>query len=682
MEIISLEKAAGSAYYRDTMKLTYKSGYDGRQDWAMLEKSTGKTAKTWVIILHGHGSGGDQIYTRKDVATTWLPALRERGLSILSPNLRGNAWMCKAAVEDLHALIEYVRWKLDAEKLIILSGSMGGTGALIYSANHPEDIAGVCALCPATDIAHYWKFCAENGAKKAILREIGSAIEKAYGGTPPAAPGAYEDNSALARAGRFDMPVFLVHGDNDAIIPVEESRTFVNALEKNKKKYTYTEMKNGHHDSPITEAVRGLDWILKENPALAVADNILIDADTGRTNSVYRCGEKALYRFTIQKSAAVPESGQGVLTWAFDSGKVITNQNFTWTSGTPVEVSGTLDEPGFLRLSARFDFPGDNSPLWKHPSAFRVAGFDPEKIRPAAECPADFRSFWEEGMKKLGKPEVKLEKIDKFSSPLITAWLLSFPIPGGKMMYGYLTIPNEKKKFPAIARVCDGGAGAASPWISRPDAIGLTLLVHNFPPAFDNAEMNRRYEDYNKAHGGPWWHLKHGIPDREKYYYRDVILGANYAIDYLATRPEWNGSNLVINGSSQGGMFSLYMAGLNTNVTAAIATVPSFCDLLNGHWSSLIMEPREASVAMLKYYDAVNFARFIRCPIVVGVGLLDSSSNPGGVYAAYNAIEAPKKIIACPLQGHGQLTQEYRDYTERWLNGQLGISAPLPPCGQ
>ncbi|MFA7160658.1 MAG: alpha/beta fold hydrolase, partial [Kiritimatiellia bacterium] len=523
MEIISQEKAAGSTNYRDTIKLTYKSYFDGRQDWALLEKSTGKAGKIWVVLLHGHGSAGNQIYTRKDVATTWLPAIRERGLSILAPNLRGNAWMCKAAVEDLHALIEYARWKLDAEKFVIVSGSMGGTGALIYTVNYPWEIAGVCALCPATDIARYWKFCAENGTKKAILGEIGAAIEKAYGGTPSAAPAAYEDNSALARAGRFDMPVFLAHGDNDAIIPVEESRTFAAALEKSNKKFIYTELNNGHHDSPIPEAVRGLDWILKENPALAVAEAPVIDAALDRGDAVYRCGEIATAVFTMQSSGAGPATGSGTATIALEDRTEISTTNISWTAVKPVALSGTLKEPGFLRFSVKFDLPGG-----KAASAFCVAGFDPEKIKPATQCPADFRSFWEAGRKKLGRPEVTLEKIDKFSSPLVNAYLLSFPNLDGWTTYGFLVIPKGSRKYPALVRVCDGGAGAASPWVSRPDAIGLTLVVHNFRPAFDHLEMMRHYEDYNRPHGGSGWHMTHGVPDREKYYYRYAILGADY----------------------------------------------------------------------------------------------------------------------------------------------------------
>lgn len=254
------EKAVGSSHYRNTMKLTYKSPFDGQEDWALAEPGQGGT---WVIVLHGHGSTGTQIFTRTDIAEMWLPLMREKGLGILSPNLRGNAWMCQAAIADLRHLLAIVKKKYPVRRFILASGSMGGTGALIYAVRHPEDIAGVCALCPATDIGRYHGFAKENGPRIAVLAEIAAAIENAYGGTPATAPASYAANSATAHAARLAMPVYLCHGNADVIIPVEESRTLASELKKLGRKCEYVELKNGHHDSPIPECLPGIDWVLR-----------------------------------------------------------------------------------------------------------------------------------------------------------------------------------------------------------------------------------------------------------------------------------------------------------------------------------------------------------------------------------------------------------------------------------
>jgi pimeloyl-ACP methyl ester carboxylesterase len=261
MKIIREEQAVGSPHYRDaTVKITYGSARDGTEDWAMLEPGTGTT---WVIVLHGHGSHGDQLFTRPDLANERLPSIRAKGLGILSPNLRGNAWMCKAAIADLHDLIGYVRSRYQVKRFIIASGSMGGTGALIYAVNHPEDLAGACALCPATDVARYHAFARKHGDALPVLNEIATAIEKAYGGTPETAGANYRANSVVDQAAKLDMPVYLCHGDNDVIIPVEESRTLVAALTKLGRNPLYVEIPGGHHDSPIPELTQGIDWLLK-----------------------------------------------------------------------------------------------------------------------------------------------------------------------------------------------------------------------------------------------------------------------------------------------------------------------------------------------------------------------------------------------------------------------------------
>ncbi|MHC4873967.1 MAG: hypothetical protein ACYTFY_19125, partial [Planctomycetota bacterium] len=65
MEIQSLVKAEGNPNFREnTLRLDYKSKIDGAADWAFVEPSE---SKTWMICLHGHGSHGDQLYTRQDI---------------------------------------------------------------------------------------------------------------------------------------------------------------------------------------------------------------------------------------------------------------------------------------------------------------------------------------------------------------------------------------------------------------------------------------------------------------------------------------------------------------------------------------------------------------------------------------------------------------------------------------
>ena len=113
----------------------YTSSVDGFRDRYFLHDA-GKGTDC-LVYLHGHGSDGSQLFTREDIKVN-LPLLAELGLSVISPDLRGNGWMCPAAVADLADILTSCRKKYNFRRFVFLGGSMGGTGALIFAVRHPE----------------------------------------------------------------------------------------------------------------------------------------------------------------------------------------------------------------------------------------------------------------------------------------------------------------------------------------------------------------------------------------------------------------------------------------------------------------------------------------------------------------------------------------------------------------
>lgn len=252
-----------SAIPPDVERWTYDSPHDGAPDWALArEGRAGNTS--WAVVLHGHGATGDQLFTRTDLRPRERQIAR-LGLGLLCPNLRGNAWMSPAAVEDLHYLLGLVRARKGAETFVFCSGSMGGTGNLIYAVRHPEDVAGVVALCPATDIGSYYRWAATQRAP--VVQEIAAAICTAYGGTPDERPAVYAAHSAVANAERLRMPLRIVHGDADTVIPVDQSRCLMQSLQRHGIEPGYQEIPGGHHDSPLREFRTALLAVLEERTA-------------------------------------------------------------------------------------------------------------------------------------------------------------------------------------------------------------------------------------------------------------------------------------------------------------------------------------------------------------------------------------------------------------------------------
>ncbi len=257
MRILQLQSAIGEFYPAGLRRLDYASAVDGAPDWALLRP--GKRRDLWMVVLHGHGAQGDQLYIRRDLREKWLPEFLATGAGIITLNLRGNAWMCPAAAADLHAVLDYLRAEFGLQKTVFSSGSMGGTGNLIYGVLYPNDVNGIVVRGAATDLRSYHEWCTRQ--TKPILHEIAAAICTAYGADPGQAPEIYLRHSTLANAKRLGMPVYFAHGSADEIIPVEQARELAGIL-RAKNDFFYQELPGGNHDSPL-QATQALAWVLQ-----------------------------------------------------------------------------------------------------------------------------------------------------------------------------------------------------------------------------------------------------------------------------------------------------------------------------------------------------------------------------------------------------------------------------------
>ena len=251
MKMLNQSTQSGEYFPKGLLRLEYQSSYDNFKDWALILQ--GNNPELWIIVLHGHGSHGDQLYTRQDVRESWLEPLRKTGGGIITPNLRDNAWMNPAASYDMHELINYLRNEYGLKKTLFYSGSMGGTGNLIYSILYPEDVDAVVSLGAATDLKSYRKWCLEQD--KPVVREIAEAISIAY------KEDELEKHSTLLNAEKLNMPVYFIHGGADEIIPVEQAVMLAEKLQ-GKADFFYEEIPGGNHDSPLYE-IKNLNKIIE-----------------------------------------------------------------------------------------------------------------------------------------------------------------------------------------------------------------------------------------------------------------------------------------------------------------------------------------------------------------------------------------------------------------------------------
>ena len=226
-------------YTETPEKITYTSKVDGAEDWYMLCDAGRGT--DCLVYLHGHGSHGDQLFTRTDIKTR-LPLIAELGLSVVAPDLRGNSWMDPTEVADLADILNSCREKYGFRHFVFVSGSMGGTGALIFAVRHPELVDAVGVMGGATKLRRYCEFLRRG--KLSIHREILDAIEAHYTGSD------YELHDVSAQAEKLTMPLYFAHGTADGIMPKTEMFDLRDKLDGRPGK-VFRAIPHGGHDSPI-----------------------------------------------------------------------------------------------------------------------------------------------------------------------------------------------------------------------------------------------------------------------------------------------------------------------------------------------------------------------------------------------------------------------------------------------
>jgi cephalosporin-C deacetylase-like acetyl esterase len=353
-------------------------------------------------------------------------------------------------------------------------------------------------------------------------------------------------------------------------------------------------------------------------------------------------------------------------------------------SGLVIDA-GTMTAPGFLRCIVTTKVAGH------HYRGLATAAFSPEQIKPTQVEPADFDAFWAAGRAELGKVPVdaRMTLMPEACTSTVDVYHVSFRTVGPAWspvharIYGILCEPRAPGHYPAVLKVPGAGVRPYSgdPELAAKGAIVLEIGIHGIP-------VNMAKEVYDELGAGAlngYWLFN--FDDREHYYYRRVYLSCIRADDFLTSRPNWDGKNLVVMGASQGGQLTIVTAALDPRVTGLSATHPAFCDVsaeLHGRaggWPHPFKDDEDgkpsaqatsAKIATATYYDTVNFAKRLKVPGYYNWGYNDETCPPTAAYAAYNMITAPKTLGVTLELGHSYTLEQY-DAISGWVTNFLGL---------
>ncbi|HKV40052.1 MAG TPA: acetylxylan esterase [Blastocatellia bacterium] len=400
-----------------------------------------------------------------------------------------------------------------------------------------------------------------------------------------------------------------------------------------------------------------------------------------KASGIYSVGEKLGWTITLPKGTTAPES-EYRYTIKKNNQDVIKTGRIE-VAALPATIETKVDEPAmvYVEISAAGDqAPAGEKGTGKHGAGGHMAAgaaVAPERLQPSVPRPAGFDQFWESKIKLLKEiPENAVLTAKDSGRPGVEYATIRMDHINGTHVYGQIAKPTREGKFPAL--VIFQWASPPYPlqkqWVTDRAAEGwlaLNIEPHDVlpdqPPSYYSA-LPAELKNYQAI----------GRDDRDKNYFLQMYLADYRAVEYMASRPDWNGKTLVVMGTSMGGQQSLSVAGLDEKITHVIVNEPAGCDSngpLHGrasgypNWPS--NNPKIMETAL--YFDAVNFASHIKATSLVAMGFVDTTAPPVGIWTAFNQIRGPKEAVPMIDSPHNHLATpaEQFPYTSRsaeWLD--------------
>ncbi|WP_295773069.1 alpha/beta fold hydrolase [uncultured Mucilaginibacter sp.] len=403
---------------------------------------------------------------------------------------------------------------------------------------------------------------------------------------------------------------------------------------------------------------------------------ITISAVPASKDAIYRANSNINYKVDLKNTFNTKQTGTvGYRVLAMDDKEII-QKNENINIGRKGSKSLTLRIPpqqaGFYKVQFMVNFPEYDD------TVRRTFGVDPEKIKSQHAAPADFDSFWEKTLADLAKVNgnFKVTEMPDSAQDNRRVFAIEMKSLGDITVRGWMTIPNtnnKRKRFPVLLGLPGYQVNLKPMFGSDED---LAIVVINVRGQGNSRDRIRTLRDD---------YIFTGLEDKNRYVMRGAIMDCVRMVDFIFSRDELDHDNIMVSGGSMGGFLSIATAALDHRVKLCSAQNPILCDVkaLPGkvNWplrdfNRYIRANRGLTLDKLldnlSYFDTKNFAARIKCPTLVGIGLLDHLAPPDNEYAAYNNIPGKKHMIVFRDLGH-EVALYYKNYEGRWMRDTFAL---------
>ena len=411
--------------------------------------------------------------------------------------------------------------------------------------------------------------------------------------------------------------------------------------------------------------------------------DVVIKAIPQNKNALFNGNEPIRYRLEVRNNTKQQQNGHISYLVTTDEGKKIAQDSvrINLRGGASRDIGFTIPKKaagtGFYRINFMVKTPDYDD------TVRRVFGVNPEKITSRLHKPADFDVFWKQTRAQLAQVpgDYQVQERTDLSTKAKKVYSVEMHSYGGIVIRGWLVIPRDGSKFPVHYRV-PGYVVTLKPNMDNDDFIAFDLNVRGNGNSQD--VINIGTDNYSVIN----------IENKDKYIYRGVYMDCLRGVDFLYSHSNLgiDTSKIFVEGGSQGGSLALVTAAFDKRVKLLTMQVPLYADIHDGYSISESYEHQvfpfkvfrkyqkqhagfswEKFYATFDYYDPQNFASMVKCPVLMGIGLLDQFCPPRCSMALYNHISSTNKEFVCVANSTHEVDFNYFMFQNLWLREKFRI---------
>ncbi len=272
-----------------------------------------------------------------------------------------------------------------------------------------------------------------------------------------------------------------------------------------------------------------------------------------------------------------------------------------------------------------------------------VIAVEPEKISSVTYRPSDFQAFWEDAKRELYNidPKFSVVKKSELSTEAIDIYYVEFQSVDDVKSFAWLSIPNEKGKFPVLVKMPDFKADVKPDY--RRDIAVMTIGLRKSNSEYFISEVN----------------------SKQRFIYRGIYLDCLRGLDfvYRNTQMRLDTSRVIVSGVGQGAGIAAAVAALDGRPRGVLMEKPLLMDIplmysisekaKKYDWPISVLQDyiknnrfgvtKDLLLRTWTYFDPVNFSSLIKCSVLAGFSLKNNITPPQCVYTFINQLRVLKK---------------------------------------